>query len=123
MNLHLFNRPHTCDDLGVCQRTGPACRQACHMSRADPPIGYEPTHGQTMLPKGARFTPFAQPADETADRSESEWELIGRLAGYVGAAVLCLLILLAAIGWTITTDSSAMHWLQQLGRAAMQSAG
>lgn len=117
--MQLFSRNPTCHERGVCQRTAPQCRRVCHMADAEPPIGYEAARASNV--HQLRPTPVNR--DEALDHPDTEWEQIGSLWGKAGAAVLVLLAILAAIGWTLHTDYSALlsawQMLQQLGWAAM----
>lgn len=87
MTLHLFTARRSCHDLGVCQRTGPQCRRACHMPApaAEPPIGYEAARPSNVrqlraehdanlrAEKLARGLPLS---DEDKDRPAGPWAAI-----------------------------------------------
>lgn len=123
MNLHLFSHRHSCNELGICQRTGPACRKACQMATtAEPPLGHEAAHASNVhqLHAGRRAAERALAAganrDEEADRPSASWAVASRL--YAGA--LLLLALLAGSVYSLLTPGS---WLHELGWAAMSLAG
>lgn len=110
MTLHLFRTSHTCAQLGVCQRTGPACRATCDQHNAwqgEPPIGYEAARTASLY----HFPMREQEEVDDAMNSDMDW--LYRLG--VGAAVFMLLALIGLVALTLFAPDS---WLHNLGQQA-----
>jgi hypothetical protein len=113
MNLHLFHRARTCDELGICQRTGPQCQRACQQSHPSSsaeafPIGYEAARTCVVY----QFPGAQEPAQHPAPARDDDEALLmsaGRAAGWFIAA----LGLLALVGWLWThhsEDIASLLW-------------
>lgn len=110
MSLHLFNARRSCHDVGVCQRTGPQCRRACHMPTpaAEPPIGYEAARPSNVRQLRAEHDANLRAAkierglplgDEDKDRPAGPWaQLSNWLNAAIGAALLFTLLALLYLG-------------------------
>lgn len=123
MTLHLFTARRSCHDVGVCQRTGPQCRRACHMPTpaAEPPIGYEaarPSNVRQLRAEHdanlraemlARGMPLS---DEEKDRPAGPWARISSGLNIVlGIGLLFALLALLYLG--TANPSLLWHDLQQ----------
>lgn len=104
MNLHLFRRSHSCNDLGVCQRTGPQCRKQCQRATEQQPqaqpIGYEAARTDNVL----HFPTYAEwrarqglePVNPLQAQPEPEWIYT---AGKAATIFMVALAVLALAGW------------------------
>lgn len=101
--MKLLNTPKTCHEIGVCQRTTPQCRRACHImstDKEDPPIGYE---------AASVFWHEPTQRQEQQDAEPDCWEYISRwlmvLAGVVG-----MLVLLVGIAASLAYPGTILYW-------------
>jgi len=131
MNPGIFTTGHSCHERGLCQRTTSQCRRACHLVdpwQGEPPIGYEAARASNVhqLHADRRAAERALAASSTPQPAQPLYDDMADITRAItigSSAVLAVVLVLALIGWTLTTDGSAAHavwqWLQQLGRAVM----
>lgn len=99
--MKLFNRARSCHEVGVCQRSGAACRTVCHLVEVwegEPPIGYEaarPDNVHMLHPKtGAAF-------EAKLPLPGTEWDWIQRLGKHIVTYFMAILLALALVGWVL----------------------
>lgn len=101
MSLHLFSRRRSCDELGVCQRTGSQCQRKCHQAGiGEPPIGYEAAPssiGATIHAFPGMMLPPSQDQGQPIHRGLDKSQPNDGLGAIVGAGLAMLVLACVAL--------------------------